>query len=558
MNKTTPLTHATAISAALMTCTFLAIDHTGAFAQAPVTPPLRAPQQQGRVSVVSPEVQPDRRVTFRLLAPKANEVLFASPDSQGAAMTKGENGVWEVTRGPLEPGPYRYSFTVDGVTVVDPRSPATSEANGSISSLVYVPGADFMDTKNVPHGAVASVTYYSTALSRFRRMHVYTPPGYEQGGTDRFPVLYLLHGSGDSDDSWTSVGRAGFILDNLIAAGKAKPMIVVMPAGHTNSSSFGGPLPVGPRPPADGFEQDFLRDINPTIEKNYRVLTDRPNRAIAGLSMGGNQTLNLAIPHQEKFAYVGVFSSGLFGAFPRSGNATPANAATTARPSWEQQHLAELDNAEWKKGLKLLWFSTGKDDFLVQTTRSTVDLLKKHGFNPVYSETAGGHSWSNWRNYLNEFAPKLFQPAQVAAAQPEAAQPAAVGARAGRARRIGAHRATGTGGRHGRLPGAARGFQNGARKHSSRRTQGRRIRLQNAGHTPAHARLHASRLFSRPQISRALSAPWAWQHQHRMAAGGRADHRRQPAGGRKNAADDHRLPPRECGLDRGRRKPGHP
>ena len=144
--------------------------------------------------------------------------------------------------------------------------------------------------------------------------------------------------------------------------------------------------------------------------------------------------MNLAIPHQEIFAYVGVFSSGLFGAFPRSrpGDTTPPVAATTARSPWEEQHLAELDNSEWKKGLKLLWFSTGKDDFLVQTTRSTVDLLKKHGFNPVYSETAGGHSWSNWRNYLNEFAPKLFQPAQVAATQPEAAQPAAVGARAGR------------------------------------------------------------------------------------------------------------------------------
>ena len=138
MNKTTPLKHATALSAALMTCTFLAIDHTGAFAQAPVTPP-RAPQQQGRVSVVSPEVQPDRRVTFRLLAPKANEVLFASSDSQGVAMTKGENGVWEVTRGPLEPGPYRYSFSVDGVTVVDPRSPATSEANGSIRAWFMYP-----------------------------------------------------------------------------------------------------------------------------------------------------------------------------------------------------------------------------------------------------------------------------------------------------------------------------------------------------------------------------------------------------------------------------------
>ncbi len=147
-------------------------------------------------------------------------------------------------------------------------------------------------------------------------MHIYTPPGYEQG-KGKYPVFYLLHGSGDSDASWSTVGRAGFILDNLIAAGKAKPMIVVMPAGHTRGGGVGGPPPSsGARPPADEFEQDFLNDIMPAVEKNYRTINDRQHRAIAGLSMGGGQTLNLAIPHQEKFAYVGVFSSGLFGAFP--------------------------------------------------------------------------------------------------------------------------------------------------------------------------------------------------------------------------------------------------
>jgi enterochelin esterase family protein len=321
-------------------------------------------------------------------------------------MTKGENGVWEVTLGPIAPGAYRYNFNVDGLSVIDPRSPATSESNNNIWSLVVVPGSEFSDTTNVPHGAVASVNYYSTSLSKFRRMHVYTPPGYESG-KGRYPVFYLLHGAGDSDDSWTSVGRAGFIMDNLIASGKAKPMVVVMPAGHTRSSGFGGPRPTG-QPVVDEFEQDFLKDVVPHVEKNYRVLTDRRSRAIAGLSMGGGQTLSLAVSHQEMFAYVGIFSSGLFGAFPprRPGDTAPA---ANAPSPWEEQHKAELDNAAWKKGLKLVWLSTGKDDFLLQTTHSTVDLLKKHGFNPVYEESTGGHTWINWRNYLVEFAPKLFQ-----------------------------------------------------------------------------------------------------------------------------------------------------
>jgi enterochelin esterase family protein len=267
-----------------------------------------------------------------------------------------------------------------------------------------------MDTRNVPHGAVASVAYYSTALSKFRRMHVYTPPGYEQS-KDKFPVFYLLHGAGDSDDSWTSVGRAGFILDNLIAAKKAKPMVVVMPAGHTRTSGSGFVPPrTGSTPPPDEFVQDFVTDIMPYVEKNYRTLNDREHRAIAGLSMGGSQTLNIAVPHLDKFAYVGVYSSGLFGIVGPSRPGSNAPAASTNTPfPWEEQHKAELDNTGLKKGLKLLWFSTGKDDFLLTTTRATVDMFKKHGFNVAFEESSGGHTWINWRNYLNVFAPQLFR-----------------------------------------------------------------------------------------------------------------------------------------------------
>src|SRR5437870_411344 len=213
--------------------------------------------------VVSPEVSADRRVTFRILAPKAEAVRLSGSDipgnGQGAEMKKGTNGVWEVTLGPIEPGAYRYNFNVDGVSVIDPRSPATSESNNNVWSLVHVPGSEFMDSRDVPHGAVAAVTYYSKSLSRFRRMHVYTPPGYESG-KGKFPVFYLLHGAGDCDEAWTSVGRAGFILDNLIADQKARPMVVVMPAGHTRASGSGarGGRQPDSRPSVDVFTQDFL------------------------------------------------------------------------------------------------------------------------------------------------------------------------------------------------------------------------------------------------------------------------------------------------------------
>lgn len=393
-----------------------------------LAPTAYAQQPAGRAGgtpapqVTSPEIQADRRITFRILAPQAKAVRLAAGDIPGlgqtAQLTKAENGVWETTVGPVNPGTYRYNFNVDGVSTIDPRSPFTSESNNNTWSLVHVPGSDFADTKNVPHGAVAAVPYYSTALGEFRRMHIYTPPGYERG-RDKYPVFYLLHGAGDSDDSWTSVGRAGFILDNLIAAGKATPMIVVMPAGHTRRGAA-APGATG-RTATDEFVKDFVDDVMPHVEKNYRVQTDRSKTAIAGLSMGGNHALQVAIPHLDRFGYIGVYSSGLLGAFPGLGGsgrgATPpaAPAAAPAAPQapsaldWEKQHASKLDNAGLKKGLKVFWFATGKDDGLITTTNATVELFKKHGFNPTMKESAGGHTWINWRDYLNEFAPLLFR-----------------------------------------------------------------------------------------------------------------------------------------------------
>lgn len=366
-------------------------------------------QQTPLPPVNSPEVMPDHRVAFRVRAAKATAVRLSASDIPGVGqgqMTKGDQDVWEIVLGPLDPGAYRYTFNVDGVATIDPRNPVVSGSNTNVWSMVYVPGSDMFDTKDVPRGAVAEVTYRSTALGAYRRMHIYTPPGYESG-KNKYPVFYLLHGAGDNDDAWTSVGRAGFILDNLIAANKARPMIVVMPAGHTPPSS------VSPgRNATDAFVSDFVSDVMPYVETHYRVRTDRANTAIAGLSMGGNQTLQVAIPRLERFAYIGVYSSGLLGAFPTL-NANPnaprnPNAPPTAQ-EWATANAAKLDDANLKKGLKLLWFATGKTDGLMSTTMATVDLFKQHGFTPIMIESPGGHTWINWRNYLVDFVPQLFR-----------------------------------------------------------------------------------------------------------------------------------------------------
>jgi enterochelin esterase-like enzyme len=361
------------------------------------------PQPTPNDTLVSPRILPDNQVQFSIYAPNAESVLIIGSDipniGWSKAMTKGTSEVWDVTLGPLDPGAYRYQFNVDGVSVINPRSSSVSESNGNVWSLVYVPGSDFMDTKDVPHGAVSEITYYSRSLKRFRRMHVYTPPGYELG-KGKYPIFYLLHGAFDCDDSWTTVGRAGFILDNLIAENKAQPMVVVMPAGHTGPFRWGQPIGEARM---DEFIKDFLNDIMPYAEQNYRVYTDKQHRALAGLSMGGAQTLDIAISDLEKFGYLGVYSSGVFGITGRGFDGAPLPG-----PTWEEQHKEELDNAELKKGIKLVWFATGKEDFLIETSRLTVDMLKKHGFNVVYTESSGGHTWVNWRHYLNDFAQLLF------------------------------------------------------------------------------------------------------------------------------------------------------
>jgi enterochelin esterase family protein len=375
----------------------LAVFTAGAFAQWRPSP---------GDTLVSPRILPDNQVQFGLYAPNAEAVKLGGSDIPGLGwtgkeMTKSPEGIWQLTV-PVQPGAYRYTYTVDGVTTIDPRNPKTSESNANTWSLVHVPGAAFMDTRDIPHGAVAEVTYWSTSLKRFRRMHVYTPPGYE-AGCEKYPLFYLLHGAMDCDDSWSSVGRAGFILDNLIAEKKAVPMVVIMPAGHTGHFTFGARSDMA-RAMVDEFVQDFTIDLMPYAESHYRVYTDQKHRAIAGLSMGGFQTLNIAIPAIDKFAYAGVFSSGVIGIKPN-----PAQAAMPAGPTWEEKNAALLDNPAVKKGLKLLWFATGTEDFLIETSRTTVEMLRRHGFAVSYKETAGAHTWDNWRLYLAEFAPQLFR-----------------------------------------------------------------------------------------------------------------------------------------------------
>ena len=340
----------------------------------------------GGPQVTSPEVSADRHVTFRILAPQAQTVRVSSSDMAAfgggpGAMTKSTNGTWEVTVGPVDAGFYRYNFNVDGVSVIDPRNPDTSESNGNTWSLVGVTGADYMDTKDVPHGAVAAVTYYSKSLNYFRRMHVYTPPGYEDGkGT--FPVFYLLHGSGDCDDSWWTVGRAGFILDNLIAANKAKPMIIVMPAGHTRATGAGGR---GAGAGGDAFVRDFNEDIMPYVESHYRVIADRAHRAIAGLSMCGMQTRTISLAHLNKFSHIGLLSGG---------SIAPSDIS---------------DMADFTENVKMMFVSYGSRENGA-TAKANVEALKQAGVNSVYYESPNSaHDWVTWRRSLLQLAPLLFQ-----------------------------------------------------------------------------------------------------------------------------------------------------
>ena len=348
----------------------------------------------------SAEVLPDRRVTFRLCAPEATDAMVTSTDyapaiplgfggPPGLAMAKDTSGLWSVTTtAPFEPGTYRYNFRVNGARVPDPQATRFSHERVGTNSVLEVPGAEgafqAYDPK-IPHGVVSTVEYWSTALGMKRRAHVYTPPGYMKSAS-RYPVLYLVHGAGDSDDSWTSVGHANYILDNLIAAGKAKPMIVVMPFGHTPD-----------RPNTDvlanqDFGNDLAKDLIPYVEANWRTLPGKTNRAMAGLSMGGAHTLRFGLTSPERYDYIGVFSMGIMD--------------TTQLAAFEKQNAAAL--ARGAKQFKLVYYAVGREDFLYRSIAPTRALLAKYGIKDVYHESGGGHTWVNWRQYLADFAPRLF------------------------------------------------------------------------------------------------------------------------------------------------------
>ncbi len=353
----------------------------------------------------SVEQLPDSRVTFRLCAPEASTVFVTSSDyapaipmgmgggPAGLALTKDSMGLWTGTTAvPIEPGTYRYNFRVNGARVPDPQATRFSEertATNSIFEITGPSGAFQAFDPKVPHGAVSVVEYQSTSLGAKRRAHIYTPPGYMKGSTS-FPVLYLVHGAGDSDNSWTSEGHANYILDNLIAAGKARPMIVVMPFGHTPD-----------RPGTDlltnsDFGDDLHKDLIPYVEANYRTLNGTATRAMAGLSMGGAHTIRFGLTRPDRFGYVGIFSMGLID--------------STQVKAYEAQNAAALKRgATGPEAFKLVYYAIGKDDFLYRTVAPTRGVLDKYGIKYTYHESGGGHTWTNWRDYLADFAPKLFR-----------------------------------------------------------------------------------------------------------------------------------------------------
>ena len=370
-------------------------------------PPRRQPTPNDTLR--SPEVGPDHKVTFRIYAPKADEVTLsgdwiAQGLGTGGKLTKDDKGVWSITVGPLVPDFYSYSFNVDGVHTVDPKNGKVKEGISSTDSMVEVPGeeAAFEAVRDVPHGEIRIALYHSGTLGTTRSMHVYTPPGYDQGDA-KYPVFYLLHGGGDDDTGWSTIGRAGFIMDNLLADKKARPMIVVMPNGSMPRPENMPRFTPGTTPTPefmaameaaqDRFRNELLKDVVPFVEKNYRVLPGQSNRALAGLSMGGGQTLRVLTNNPDQFAYVGVWSAGV-----------------RRIEDFEKRNADFLNDPDKVNRLvKVLSISVGeKDNLAFQGSKALADLLNKRGIKNELHTSAGGHTWINWRHYLSEFAPRLF------------------------------------------------------------------------------------------------------------------------------------------------------
>lgn len=356
-------------------------------------------QTPKRPPIVSPEVHADGKVTFRLQAPKAEKVVVVSGEMQptlkasSTPLTKDDNGVWTATLGPLPPGIYDYSFNIDGVVTTDPLSPHVFGNRKGSRGYVEIPGLKGKprtdEWQAVPHGAVTIHWYDSRVSGTRRRLHVYTPPDYGKDPNRKYPVLYLLHGSGDNDSHWMHIGRANVIADNLLASSKAVPMLIVMPDGHVLERPAGAVDEKTRLELRQAFEKDLLEAVVPLVESTYRVRTDSAGRAIAGLSMGSAQSLIVGLGHPEKFSWVGAFSGAI-------NKDDPVVTALRNDP----------DKAN--KNFKLLWLAIGKEDVGLKNKQALAATLKEIGVKHEYHETEGAHRWSVWRGYLAEFLPRLF------------------------------------------------------------------------------------------------------------------------------------------------------
>lgn len=359
-------------------------------------------------TLVSPRLAEDHRVLFQIYAPEAENVLLRGDWMSGldvATLARDSVGVWSVTVGPLVPDYYSYAYVVDGVRTVDPRNPEIKQGISSLDNAFLLPGAesDFEANRVVPHGEIRQVWYTSTTLGTQRRMHVYTPPGYPASQTD-YPVFYLLHGGGDDDSGWSTIGRAGFILDNLLAEGKVVPMVIAMPNGSLprpenltraaadrSSAEFRAAM----EEIQGRFTRELMEDVIPLVEERFKGRAQPEARAIAGLSMGGGQTLRVLTSQWQDFGYVAIWSAGLLG---QSAESFKENQAA---------FLAQADEISGK--MKLLSISVGDQDFLFESSKNLSQLFTDHGIRHELNISGGGHTWINWRQYLSAYAPRLFQ-----------------------------------------------------------------------------------------------------------------------------------------------------
>jgi enterochelin esterase-like enzyme len=368
--------------------------------------------QQAARRIVSPEVLPDRRITFRTGAPKAAEVLlrFGEGGPQSHPMIKGEDGVWSVTIGPVEPEIYTYFFLIDGVKTIDLANPTVKIGASVDASVVEVQGdpARFDQVQEVPHGSVDIHTYASGVSKTQRGLYVYVPPDYYSQPAKRFPVLYLWHGGGGAEQDWSRDGRAGVILDNLIALKKAAPMLIVMPNNVSGTPAPGVTAAAGASPvPATGagganyplLRRELLEEIIPFVSKRYRTIENRESRAMAGLSAGGGTTLNVGLASLDTFAWIAEFSSGIFG-------------GTTGYGQFDIEKVSPgfyKDPAATNKKLKLFYMSCGTEDPRMPFQKKALEDLQSHTINVTFAAFPGAHEWKVWRHSLADLAPKLFR-----------------------------------------------------------------------------------------------------------------------------------------------------